>query len=59
VHTHLRHARGWLAIAAIFVLIAAHVWLFTTLSSAHGWLGLALGIVGIVALKFAWWKFRH
>jgi hypothetical protein len=58
VHTHLRHARGWIAIVAILVLIAAHVWLFTTVSRAHVSLALAAGMLALAVLKFAWWKFR-
>ena len=59
MHTHLRHARGWIVIVAILVLIAAHVWLFTTVSRAHVSLALAAGMVAVVVLKFAWWKFRR
>ena len=59
VHTHQRHARGWIAIAAVVVVIAAHVWLFTTLSHAHGWMALAAAIAGIVALTVAWWRLRR
>jgi hypothetical protein len=59
VHTHLHHARGWIAIVGILVLIAAHVWLFTTVSRAHVSLALAAGVLAVVALKFAWWTFRR
>jgi hypothetical protein len=44
---------------AILVLIAAHVWLFTTVSRAHLSLGLAAGMLAVAVSKFAWWKFRR
>jgi hypothetical protein len=59
VHTHLRHARGWIAMIAIMVLLAAHVWLFTTVSRSHVSLALAGGVLAVVALKFVWWKLRR
>jgi hypothetical protein len=59
VHTPLRHARGWIAIVAILVVIAAHVWLFTTVSRAHVSLAVAAGVLAVVGVKFAWWTFRR
>ena len=59
MHTHLHHVRGWIAIVAILGLIAAHVWLFTAVSRTHLSLALAAGVVGVMALKLAWWKFRR
>ncbi|HKH73388.1 MAG TPA: hypothetical protein VKA59_18650 [Vicinamibacterales bacterium] len=59
MHTHVHHARGWIAIVAILVLIAAHVWLFTTVSRAHLSLALAAGMLAVAVSKFAWWKFRR
>lgn len=56
---HLHHARGWIAIVAIAVLIAAHLWLFTAVSRTHLSIALVAGIAGVTALKFAWWKFRR
>jgi hypothetical protein len=44
---------------AILLLIAAHVWLFTTVSRAHVSLALAAGMLAVAVLKFAWWKFRR
>jgi hypothetical protein len=44
---------------AILVLIAAHVWLFITVSRAHLSLGLAAGMLAVAVSKFAWWKFRR
>jgi hypothetical protein len=59
VHTHLHHVRGWIAIVAILGLIAAHVWLFTAVSRTHLSPALAAGVVGVMAFKLAWWKFRR
>ena len=56
---HLHHARGWIAVVAIVVLIAAHLWLFTTVSRAHLSMALIAGAAGVTALKFAWWRFRR
>ena len=44
---------------AILILIAAHVWLFTTVSRAHVTLALAAGVLAVVALKVAWWTFQR
>ncbi len=59
LHTHLPHARGVIAIVAILALVAAHVWLFTTVASAHVSLALTAGLIAVVLLKFAWWRFRR
>ena len=59
MHARLHHARGWIAIVAIVVLIAAHLWVFTTVSRAHLSVALIAGAAGVTALKFAWWKIRR
>ena len=56
---HLHHARGWIAIVTIAVLIAAHLWLFTAVSRTHLSIALIAGVAAVAALKFAWWKFRR
>jgi hypothetical protein len=59
VHARLHHARGRITIVAIVVLIAAHLWVFTTGSRAHLSVALIAGAAGVTALKFAWWKIRR
>ena len=58
MHLRFHHARGWIAIVAIAVLVAVHVWLLRTVAS-HVSLALAAGVVGLVVLKYAWWRRSH
>jgi hypothetical protein len=53
VKAHNRHAHGWVAIVAVLVLIAAHVALVGVVFRAHLSVALAVTVVGIVALKYA------
>jgi hypothetical protein len=44
---------------AIVVLVAAHAALFGFAFRSHLPVALVAGLVGLLALKYAWWKFRR
>ena len=50
------HARAGTVIFAVLLLIAAHAALIG-FAGAHFSLAVATGVVGVVLLKYAWWKF--
>jgi hypothetical protein len=56
---HQLHARTWPAILAIVVLVAAHAALFGFAFQSHLPLALGAGLVGLLVLKYLWWRFRR
>jgi hypothetical protein len=59
VRGHNLHGRGWIAALAIVLLIVAHAVLFGVATRLHYSVLLAAGVVGIVVLKYGWWKLRR
>ena len=56
---HHTHARRWVAVIAILLLVAAHAVLLGVASKLHYSVLLAGGVVGIAVLKYGWWKLRR
>jgi hypothetical protein len=52
-------ARTWPGILAIVVLLAAHVALFGFAFQSHLSVVLVAGLVGLLVLKYVWWRFRR
>jgi hypothetical protein len=56
---HQLHARKWPAILAIVVLVAAHAALFGFAFQSHLSVALVAALVGLLVLKYVWWRFRR
>jgi hypothetical protein len=56
---HTSHGRWWIAALLIFMLVAAHVALFRALSGKLRMLALLAAILGVVIVKYTWWKRRR
>ncbi|PYQ95908.1 MAG: hypothetical protein DMF95_21195 [Acidobacteria bacterium] len=52
-------APRWIAAVAILVLIATHVVLLRVFSRAQLSLAFLAGLIGVVVLKYVWWKCRR
>ena len=55
---HNLPAGGWIATLTILLLVLAHALLFGLVTRLHYAVLLAVGVVGIVVLKYCWWKRR-
>jgi hypothetical protein len=56
---HTLHGRWWIAALLIFMLIAAHGALFCLLSGKPLSLALLAAILGVLVMKYSWWKRRR
>ena len=56
---HRFDGHGWIAAVAILLLVAAHVVLFGLAARLHYSLLVVAGIVGIMLLKYGWWRLRR
>jgi hypothetical protein len=59
VNGHRFHAPTWIGILLVVALIVAHAALFGFVFRGHLPVALAAGMLGLVALKFIWWKLRR
>jgi hypothetical protein len=58
----IRHgvpARGWIAVVAVLVLLAAHAALLHLVLRAGLVATVVGGLAALVALKYAWWRLRR
>ena len=56
---HGGHGHTWIAILVVVALIAAHVALLGLAFRGHLSLAVIGGVIGVLLLKFAWWRFRR
>jgi uncharacterized membrane protein len=56
---HRLPARTTPALLAIVVLVAAHAALFGFALQSHLSVALVAGLVGLLGLKYVWWRFRR
>jgi hypothetical protein len=55
---HASYAGGWLSIAAVLLLVTVHAAVFGFLSG-RGLSVAAAAIIGVIGLKYMWWKRRR
>jgi hypothetical protein len=58
VKSHNLPARGWLAFVTVLVLIAGHAGPMRLFTGAQRSLAFVV-VVGLVLVKYAWWKYRR
>jgi hypothetical protein len=56
---HNFQGHGWIAAVAILLLVVAHAVLFGVAARLHYSVLLVAGVVGIVLVKYGWWKLRR
>ena len=56
---HKFHGHGWIVAVVILLLVATHVVLFGVAARLHYSALVAAGVVGIMLVKFCWWKLRR
>jgi hypothetical protein len=59
MNVHKLHARRWPAIVAVALLVAAHAALFGLVSPGHSSVVLIGGLLGLLVVKYMWWKFHR
>jgi hypothetical protein len=57
--THKLHAPMWIGILVVIVLVAAHAALLGFAFRGHLSVALLAGMLGLVALKYTWWRLRR
>ena len=56
---HKLHAPIWVGILVLMVLVAAHVALLGFAFRGHLSVALVAGVLGLVAVKYMWWRLRR
>jgi len=59
VKGHKLHTRAWPAILAVLVLIAAHAAFLGLAFRGHLSVTLVVVLLGVLALKYGWWRARR
>jgi hypothetical protein len=60
VNGHKVHASTWIGILVVIVLVAAHATALLGLAfRGHLSVALVAGMLGLVALKYTWWRLRR
>jgi membrane protein implicated in regulation of membrane protease activity len=59
MNTDKHHTHTGAVILVVSVLIAAHVGLLGLALTGRWSLAVVAGVLGVVVLKYAWWRLRH